>query len=182
VTAEVTVHHLTLTHEACREGGPNTKMKPPLRTGSDVEACRRGVADGTIDCICTDHAPHTTEAKSKGLAAAPFGIAGVETAWALACRAMLDKQHFHLSDLVARMSLGPAAVLGLADRGRLSAGSAADVVLVDPEVDWTVNASSFLSKGRNTPFDGWRLRGRPIATMLGGRWSYMSEFAKARLQ
>jgi len=179
VTAEVCTHHLLLTDEACEAGDPNTKMHPPLRGAADVEACREGLTDGTIDCLVTDHAPHTAEEKAKGFLEAPFGIVGLETALALnvramvtagasACPASLVKTGLlSWSELIRRMSTAPAAILGVAG-GSLSPGASADVTVIDPDLCWRIDPESFLSKSRNTPFAGWEVTGRAVLTLLAG--------------
>jgi len=179
ITAEVCTHHLVLTDDACSEGSPNTKMHPPLRTQADVEACRRGLLDGTIDCIVTDHAPHSAEEKAAGFLKAPAGIVGLETAVGIAARAMIDSQPSPLDkggprgvvdwpQLIAWFTTGPARVL----RRRAAAvdvGAPANLTLVDPRTSWVVNPGEFCSKGRNTPFDGWTLAARSAVTIRGRR-------------
>jgi dihydroorotase len=181
VTAEVAVHHLVLTERAVHDWGVNAKMNPPLRTEADVAACQAGVCDGTIDCIVTDHAPHTAEAKARGLREAPFGITGLETAWALSHAALVGAGQLGLPDLVDRMSCGPARVLGLDQEGSLRVGSAADVVLIDPDARWVVDANTVFSKSNNTPFWGWKLTQRPVATVVGGRVCSMAAGYTQRL-
>lgn len=164
VTAEVCPHHLVLTDEACADGDPNTKMHPPLRTAFDVHACRVGLLDGTIDCIATDHAPHTFAEKAVGFRQAPPGIVGLETAIGVAAQAMIDSGIAGWPHLVAWLSAGPAAVLGRRCEG-LAIGKAADLTLIDPNARWIVEPERFLSKGRNTPFSGWKLTGRAVGTV-----------------
>ena len=175
VTAEVCPHHLLLTDEACSDADPNTKMHPPLRTEADVTACRQGLIDGTIDCIATDHAPHTGEEKSVGFLKAPPGIVGLETAIALAARAMITSGLATWPQLVAWFTSGPAKVLAMPRTG-LGVGENADLTLIDPQAEWTVDPSDFASQCRNTPFSGWELVGRPMGTfrtgrLLSARWS-----------
>ncbi len=174
VTAEVCTHHLVLTDEACVALDPNTKMHPPLRSRTDVEACRRGLLDGTIDCIVTDHAPHTTEDKAVGFLAAPPGIVGLETAVGLAASAMIESGMADWPQVITWFTVGPAAVLGRGSRG-IELGAPADLTLLDPGAQWTVAPERFLSKGRNTPFGGWELKGRAIGTVLGRRLATIQE-------
>lgn len=168
VTTEVCTHHLVLTDEACAALNPNTKMHPPLRSRMDVEACRRGLLDGTIDCIVTDHAPHTAEDKAVGFLAAPPGIVGLETAVGLAASAMIESGLAGWPQVITWFTIGPAAVLGQRSRG-IEFGAPANLTLLDPGAQWTVAPERFLSKGRNTPFCGWELRGRAVGTVLGRR-------------
>jgi len=167
VTAEVTPHHLFLTEEAVEGYGTDAKMAPPLRTKADIDALRAGLADGTIDAIATDHAPHHRDEKEVEFDSAANGIVGLETALPLALRLVADGVA-DLPTIVARMTVGPARVLGL-PAGTLAAGAEADLTLVDPARRWRVEARSFRSKGRNTPFEGWDVVGRAVAVLVGGR-------------
>lgn len=171
VTAEACPHHFTLTDEALRTFDANCKMSPPLRTAADVEAIIAGIADGTIDCIATDHAPHAREKKMLELDRAPFGILGLETAIGLSVMRLIVPGHLGWPRLVEAMSTLPARILGL-DRGTLRTGSPADVTIIDPDRTWKVDVKSFRSKSINSPFDGWTLRGRAVATIVGGRVKY----------
>jgi len=168
VTAEVCTHHLLLTDEACAGADPNTKMHPPLRARHDVDACRAGLLDGTIDCIVTDHAPHAASEKAAGFLNAPPGIIGLETSLAVSARAMI---HTGLADWrrwVEWMTSAPARVLGI-ERAGLAIGAIADVAVIDPAAEWTVDPQRFESKSRNTPFAGWTLTGRALMTIRGRR-------------
>ena len=167
VTAEVTPHHLFLTEEAVEGYGTDAKMAPPLRTRADVDALRAALADGTIDAIATDHAPHHRDEKEIEFECAANGVVGLETALPLALR-LVAEGVADLPTIVARMTVGPARVLGL-PAGTLAAGAAADLTLVDPARRWRVEARSFRSKGRNTPFEGWDVSGRAVAVLVGGR-------------
>jgi len=167
VTAEVCPHHLLLTDEACAKFDTNYKMNPPLRSITDVESCRAGVADGTIDCLCTDHAPHAAEEKALEFQNAPFGIIGLETAVPLTIRALIEPGLIDWPRWVACWTVNPAAVLGI-EKGTLSVGADADVTLIDPNAEWTIDAEKFTSKSRNTPFHGWKVRGRAVTTIVSG--------------
>jgi len=169
VTAEVCTHHLLLTDEDVRIDDTNTKMHPPLRTAQDVEACRLALLDGTIDCIVTDHAPHAAYEKAAGFLQAPPGIVGLETAVALAAKAMIASSMGDWAELIAWFTTGPARALGLAAPG-ITAGKRANLTLIDPNETWTVDAEKLRSRSKNTPFDGWELTGRPIATICGRTW------------
>ncbi|MGQ9511888.1 dihydroorotase [Thermodesulfitimonas sp.] len=168
VTAEVTPHHFTLTDEAVKGYNTNAKVNPPLRTAADVAALKEGLADGTIDVIATDHAPHAREEKEVEFDAAPFGMVGLETAVGLAM-ALVREGVLTLPQLAAKLTINPARLLGLAG-GSLREGAPADVTLIDPELEETVEPESFASKGKNTPFAGWRLKGLPVGVVVGGRW------------
>jgi len=166
VTAEVAPHHLLLTHRACERGDPNTKMHPPLRTNEDVQACRDGLIDGTIDCIATDHAPHTADEKATGFLEAPPGVVGSETAVGLVALAMIESGLAEWPQLVGWLSTGPAAVLHRTVP-RIEVGERANLTLIQPTTRWTVDPTRFESKGRNTPFAGWTLVGRAAGTVRG---------------
>ncbi|MDW7683367.1 MAG: dihydroorotase, partial [Bacillota bacterium] len=168
VTAEVTPHHLLLTEEAADGYNTMAKMKPPLRTSDDVDALRQALAEGTIDAVATDHAPHTTEEKARDFTAAPFGIVGLETAFTLLYTYLVRPGHISLLQLVDRMSCRPAAILGV-PYGTLRPGSSADLVIIDTDTKTTIDKNKFYSKGKNTPFHGWPVTGTPVLTMIGGR-------------
>jgi dihydroorotase len=170
VTAEATPHHFVLTDELVRESAydTTTKMNPPLRAESDRMAVLQGLMDGTIDCIATDHAPHTIDDKRVEYDRAAFGIVGLETAVPLALDRLVHGGLMTLTQCVALLSSRPAAVLGLPG-GSLRPQAPADVTLLDLDRDVRVEADKFASKGRNTPFGGWTLRGGPVATVVGGR-------------
>jgi dihydroorotase len=167
VTAEATPHHFTLTEEAVEGYDTNAKMNPPLRTRHDVDAVRHGLADGTIDVIATDHAPHHRDEKEMEFDLALNGIVGLETALPLALR-MADEANITLDTLVAAMSVNPARILGV-EGGSLALGAVADVTVIDPQRVWKVEAARMQSKSRNTPFEGMEMRGRAIVTIVGGR-------------
>jgi len=167
VTAEVTPHHLVLTEEAVRTWDPNTKMAPPLRTKRDVEALLEALADGTIDCIATDHAPHALSEKEGEFDRAAFGIVGLETAVAVLLDRLVRPGLLPLSTLIARLSRDPARLLNLPG-GNLAPGAPADVTILDLDAETVVEPLRFRSRSRNTPFGGWTLRGAPWMTLVGG--------------
>ncbi len=168
VTAEASPHHLILTDEAVEGYRTEAKMNPPLRSAEDREAVRAGLADGTLDIIATDHAPHHYDEKEAAFTDAPNGIVGLETALGLVLTHVVGEGGLDLSTMVDRMSCQPARAFGLPG-GTLREGSVADVTVFDPETPWVVDSSRFLSKSRNTPFEGWELRGRARFTLVGGR-------------
>jgi dihydroorotase len=168
VTGEACPHHFTLTDEGLRGFDSNYKMSPPLRTAADVEGILAGIVDGTIDCIATDHAPHAPEKKMLELDRAPFGILGLETAVGLSVTRLVETGRIGWPRLVEAMSTLPAKILGI-DRGTLAPGAVADVTVIDPHRRWQVDVGSFRSKSRNSPFGGWTLTGRAVATIVGGR-------------
>lgn len=169
VRAEVTPHHFTLTEEAVLKYGTLAKMNPPLRTEEDRQALIEGLKDGTIDIIATDHAPHSREEKERPLTEAPSGITGLETSLALGITELVDKGYLTIPELMAKMSLNPARLYGL-DCGRMKAGAPADLVIFDPEEEFTVE--SFHSKADNSPFKGWKLKGKVRYTICGGKVAY----------
>jgi dihydroorotase len=168
VTAEVTPHHLALCDEDIRAPDPNFKMNPPLRSAADREALGLGVADGTVTCLATDHAPHTSEAKGRGFLDAPFGVVGLETAVGVTYDHLVRSGRMSALEWVRRWTTGPAAVLGRPSPG-LAPGGAANVAVIDIESEWTVDPATFQSRSRNTPFAGCRLRARPVLTLHEGR-------------
>jgi len=167
VTAEACPHHFTITEEAVRGYDTCAKMNPPLRTWTDVQAIKQGLRDGTIDVIATDHAPHATQEKQQGFTEAPFGIVGLETALSLTL-ALVDEGVLTLEGAIAKLSTAPAAAFGLR-KGSLSVGVDADVTIIDAHAQWEVDPAKFRSKSRNTPFAGWKLKGRVCATIVGGK-------------
>jgi len=166
VTTEVCTHHLVLTDEDVDAGDPNTKMHPPLRPRADRDACVQGLLDGTIDCIVTDHAPHAPDEKDVGFLDAPPGIVGLETAVALAAKALIEPGQADWPAVIAWLTTGPASVLRL-PAPSISVGGRANLTLLDPGREWRVAPEKFLSRSRNTPFAGWSLTGRPRATFRG---------------
>ncbi|WP_019909359.1 dihydroorotase [Paenibacillus sp. HW567] len=174
VTAEVCPHHLLLSEEDIPGLDANWKMNPPLRSRRDVEACIAGLLDGTLDIIVTDHAPHSKEEKAKGMQLAPFGIVGFETAFPLLYTAFVATGKWDLSLLVQRMTADPARVFRL-NTGSLKVGAPADLTLIDLTAEKEVDPASFASKGRNTPFAGWKLKGWPVMTWVDGRAVWTEE-------
>lgn len=168
VTAEVTPHHFTLTDEAVMGYDTSTKVNPPLRTTADVAAVKEGLADGTIDVIATDHAPHAAEEKDVEYDLAPFGLVGLETAVGLVWTELVTTGFLTPLQALTKMTLNPAKALGIA-RGTLEIGNDADITIIDPELAGAVDPDLFESKGRNTPFKGRRLKGLPWATIVAGR-------------
>ncbi len=168
VTAEATPHHFTLTDEAVAGYDPSTKVNPPLRTAADVAAVKEGLADGTIEVIATDHAPHTVEEKDVEYDRAPFGLVGLETAVGLVWTGLVNTGVLTPLQAVTKMTLNPARILGL-PKGTLEIGTEADLTVIDPDLTWRVDAARFESKGRNTPFNGMSLNGRAWATVVRGR-------------
>ncbi len=170
VTAEVTPHHFTITEESVRGYETDAKMNPPLRTKEDLEAIKVGLKDGTIDCIATDHAPHATQEKQLEFAEAPFGVVGLETALPLTL-ALVEEGLLSLPDAIGKLTRRPAEIFKL-EKGTLQPGADADIAIIDPSADWTVNANAFQSKSKNTPFDGWKVRGQIKMTLVAGNIGY----------
>jgi dihydroorotase len=181
VTAEVTPHHLTLTEERIVRRTPtksfdvNAKVNPPLRTGEDVEAIINGLKDGVIDAIATDHAPHTLADKNCGLELAAFGISGFETTFGCLMR-LVHEGEISLAQLISKLTCGPAKVIGRNDElGTLKTGPPANITILDPDREWMVDSRDFASKGRNTPYDGYKLSGKVMATIVNGKIAYIDD-------
>ncbi|OGR90451.1 MAG: hypothetical protein A3J74_05480 [Elusimicrobia bacterium RIFCSPHIGHO2_02_FULL_57_9] len=168
VTAEATPHHFSLCDADIKGYNADFKMNPPLRGENDQEAVLAGLADGTIDAIATDHAPHGPGEKALAMALAPFGVIGLETSLALALTKLVERKILNRRQLVERMSAGPAKILGLKNKGHLKPGADGDITIIDPGVSWKVEAP-FASKSRNSPFIGMKLNGRARAAIVGGR-------------
>jgi len=179
ITAEVTPHHFTLTDRAVEGYDTSTKVNPPLRGEGDVAALREGIADGAIDVIATDHAPHTAEEKDAEYDRAPFGMVGLETAVGLVWTELVAKGVLSPARAVAMMSINPAGILGV-ECGPLAPGRAADITIIDPELEEKVDPDSFYSKGRNTPFSGRLLKGLPVMTIVGGRIVFRKQVVSKR--
>jgi dihydroorotase len=169
VTCEVTPHHFTLLDENVGEYDTNFKMNPPLRSAGDREAILVALADGTVDAIATDHAPHALHEKQVEFERAAFGITGLETALALAITKLHREHKIPLTRIVELFTAGPARVFDLRGRGSLARGNFADVTIFDPRKRWTFEAAKSLSLSRNTPFDGWQFTGKVVATIVGGK-------------
>src|SRR6202795_5036905 len=174
-TCEVTPHHFTLLDENVGEYDTNFKMNPPLRSASDREAILVALADGTVDAIATDHAPHATHEKEVEFERAAFGITGLETALALAITTLHRDHKIPLTRIVELFSAGPARVFDLRGRGSLAKGNFADVTIFDPKKRWTFEAAKSRSLSHNTPFDGWQFVGKVMATIVGGKIVYRAE-------
>ena len=168
VTGEACPHHFTLTDACLRSFDSNYKMSPPLRTQADVDAILVGLKDGTLDVLATDHAPHSPEKKARELDLAPNGIVGLETFLPICIKALIDPGILTWNQMIQKMTIEPAKVLSI-DRGTLKVGGWADVTVIDPTVAWTIDPTKFLSKSRNTPYGGWKVRGRAEQVFVDGR-------------
>jgi dihydroorotase len=167
VTGEACPHHFTLTDKCLRNFDSNYKMAPPLRTDDDVQAIIAGLKDGTLDVIATDHAPHAPEKKARELDQAPNGIIGLETLLPICVGSLIEPGHLTWPQLIEKLSINPARVLAI-DRGTLKPGAIADVAIIDPRAEWTIDPANFRSKSRNCPFAGWKVRGRASAVVVAG--------------
>lgn len=167
VSAEVCPHHFTLTQDNIVSDDANYKMNPPLRSKQDREALINGLCENVMEAISTDHAPHHADEKAKGIAQAPFGIVGSETALCLAMTELVHTGRMSKMDLIRHMSMQPAQIIGI-DKGSLAEGKMADITLIDPDVEYRIDASKFVSKGKNTPFDGFPVKGRVVMTIVAG--------------
>jgi dihydroorotase len=168
VTAEVAAAHLALTDRCLASFDSNYKMNPPLRTEADVEALIAGLQDSTIDAIVSDHSPHAPEKKMRELDQAPNGIIGLETLLPVCVGALIVPGRLTWPQLLGKLTINPARILGI-DRGTLRPGAVADVTVIDPDAEWTIDVSRFRSKSRNSPFGGWKVRGRAVAVLAGGQ-------------
>lgn len=168
VTAEVTPHHFSLTDDAVKDFNTLAKVNPPLRTEYDLREIKRGLADGTIDVIATDHAPHSSEEKDVEFDHAPFGLVGLETAFGLVYKELVATGVLSMEEAVAKMTVGPASILGL-NTGTLKVGGSADITIIDPDFEETVTTEGLVSKSKNTPFLGWKLRALPVVTIVDGK-------------
>ena len=172
VTGEASPHHLLLTDESCKTLGTMAKMNPPLRTQEDIDLIKDGIKRGVITILATDHAPHPQSTKDTPFPEASFGIVGVECALALYVKALIEDGTLEWQQMLMMMTSNPAALIGRTDLGCLKVGSKADITVIDPNLEWTIDASQFLSPARNCPFDGWKVKGKAIATILGGKISH----------
>lgn len=171
VTGEVCPHHFTLTEDDIIEDDANFKMNPPLRTKKDVEALKEGLREGIMDVISTDHAPHSEEEKKRSIKEAPFGIVGLETAAALTITELVRTGYLDFLGMAEKMSTNPAKVLGI-DKGSLKPGKAADITILDPEEVYTIDVKDFVSKGKNSPFQGREVYGKIKMTIVDGKIVY----------
>ncbi len=171
VTAEVTPHHFTLTEDAITEDDANYKMNPPLRTQKDVDTLKEGLKDGTMDVISTDHAPHHKTEKERSFTEAPFGITGLETSVCLTITELVDKGVLTPLQMAERMSYKPAQIIHI-DKGTLLPGKEADITIINPNDEYEIDSRLFASMGKNTPFDGKKVKGRVVYTIVGGKIVY----------
>ena len=174
VTGEVCPHHFTLADSDIPSDDANYKMNPPLRSKQDVQVLKEGLRDGIMDVISTDHAPHSAEEKAKSMAEAPFGIVGEETAFALTVTELVENGYLTKMQLVEKMSYNPAKILGI-DKGRLEVGKAADLVIADFDESYEIDVQTFVSKGKNSPFHGRKVKGRIYQTLVDGNVVYQYE-------
>ena len=174
VSGEVCPHHFVLTEDDIPGDNAMYKMNPPLRSKADKEALLEGIKDGTVEVISTDHAPHSMEEKMKSMKDAPFGIVGLETSLALSYTYLVDAGLISLSTLVEKMSYNPARILGI-DKGNIDTGKVADIMIFDDTSEYTINPDTFVSKGKNTPFSGMKVKGRVAYTIMGGKVTYVKE-------
>ena len=169
ISGEVCPHHIALTDEAIQNFDTNFKMNPPLRSQRDVDAILEGIADGTLSILCSDHAPHAQFEKEVEFDMAPFGIVGLKRSWGFFIDLLVHKHRkIDLSRLIEMYTVEPARLLRL-EAGTLSIGAKADVTLIDPDLEWTVHIDNFQSLSRNSPFHGWKLKGRAVRTIVAGR-------------
>jgi len=171
VTTEATPHHLLLTDQAAKDFDTNCKVAPPLRSDRDIVAIKQGLADGTIDCLVTDHAPHSAEAKQWEFLYAPFGIISLEVALSLYVKALIVPQVLTWTGLISKLTINPAKVLQI-DKGTLSSQADADIALIDPQAQWLIDVQKFRSKSRNCPYDGWQVPAKVRGTIVGGQVRY----------
>lgn len=167
VSGEACPHHFTLTDKELARFDSNYKMSPPLRTQKDADAILAGLKDGTLSVLATDHAPHAPEKKAKELDQTPNGIVGLETFLPICATHLVKPGHLSWPQMLAKMTVNPAAVLGI-DRGTLQPGKPADVTVIDPHAEWTIDVGAFKSKSRNSPYHGWKVTGRAVATIVNG--------------
>ncbi len=171
ITCEAAPHHLLLTDDACRDYDTNYKVNPPLRTEKDIEAIKQAIKDGIIDALASDHAPHLKSEKELEFLAAPFGIASLECALGLYIKALIEPKIIDWPQLVSIMSERPAKIIGV-DKGTLGKGKQADITIIDPNSEYTVDVNKFRSKSKNCPYDGWKLKGKVEYTIVGGEIRY----------
>ncbi len=178
ISCEVTPHHIALNSSCLVTFDSNLKMSPPLRSRKDVEVLKKGLQQGVIDCIATDHAPHALFEKEMEFGSAPFGIVGLETALGIVYTELVESGILSIAELVEKMSVNPAKILGLGEK-TLKEGSDANITIFDPNKEWTVDVKKFVSKSNNSPFDGWKLKGKGVMTIVKGKIVYREgEFQK----
>jgi len=175
ISAEVCPHHFTLCSDDIVKGDTNYKMNPPLRTKEDLEALRQGLKDDVFDVISTDHAPQCADEKQESFKKAPFGIVGLETSVALTITELVDTEIITPMQMAEKMSYNPAKILHLDKKGSLAPGMDADVVVIDPEAEYVIDPKEFVSKGKNTPFGGKKVKGKVMATVLRRQDVYEAE-------
>lgn len=168
ISGEASPHHLLLTDEACRDLGTMAKMNPPLREQSDIDLIKEGIADGTIEILATDHAPHPLHTKHVPFAEASFGIVGLDCALALYAKALIDDGVLDWPKMLAMMTCNPATLVNRPELGTLTVGNPADITIIDPNLAWIIDTQNFASTARNCPFDGWKVKGKAIATLYSG--------------
>lgn len=171
VTCEVAAHHILLTEQCCCDYDTNYKVNPPLRSAGDVEALKAAIAEGIVDALVTDHAPHLQSEKELEFLAAPFGIASLESALPLYIKALVSTGILDWPGLIRLLTVGPARVIGI-EKGTLGVGKQADVTIIDPEVEYTIDVNTFISKGRNCPYHGWQVKGIVDMTIVAGEIRY----------
>jgi dihydroorotase len=167
ITCEVTPHHLLLTEECCAEYDTNYKVNPPLRSQKDVEALKQAIAEGLVDALASDHAPHLQSEKELEFLAAPFGIVSLECALGLYVKALIEPKILDWPGLIRLMTVNPARIIGI-DKGTLTPGKQGDVTIINPDAQWQIDATKFVSKSRNCPYHGWTIKGRAEKTIVGG--------------
>lgn len=180
VTAEVTPHHLFLNDSCIETYNTNLKMNPPLRSKEDAQALIKGIQEGVVDVLATDHAPHTPDEKDLEFDQAPFGINGLETAVSLFLDRLVDKKIISLKRFIEMISTSPALILGLDNKGKICVGADADLTLLDLHKEIIIDVDTFKSKSRNNPFQGWKLKGMPVITIVGGKIAYSSSSIKSK--
>ena len=174
VSCEVTPHHLLLTDDSIRDYDTNFKVNPPLRTNEDIEALKQAIADGLVDALATDHAPHLQSAKDLEFLAAPFGIDSIECALPLYVKALIESKVIGWPEMIAMMTCQPAGIIGI-DKGTLGVGKQGDVTIIDPNAKWTVDTAKFNSKSRNCPYQGWEVKTKVSYTIVGGEIRYQNK-------
>jgi dihydroorotase len=171
VTCEVTPHHFTLTEEAVKSFDTNTKVNPPLRTKEDIKAIEKGLKDGTIDVIASDHAPHLSTEKEFEYENAPFGLIGLQTVFPLVIKQLVERKILSLSEAVEKMTVNPAKILNL-KKGKIKVGEDADITIFDPAPQWQFEVKDIKSLSKNSPFTGWQFKGKIAAAIVGGKTEF----------